>query len=150
MLCNRQRAPSRFAAAPAHGEEPVETAAAALAVDRTMTGKRAQIARPGHEVRETSDFARLDGDAGETRVTRAERLGLVRSLLRFERAGAIDEPPAGAHERRRLVEQAALEIGELSDVRVPLCPSHVRVAPDRAGCGAGRIEENGVEHGFVR
>ena len=67
------------------------------------------------------------------------------SFLRFERAGAEDETPARPHEARRGIEEAGLERDQLVEIHGALGPGDVRVPPQGAGCGARRIEEDGVE-----
>ena len=49
--------------------------------------------------------------------------------------------PAGSSMRDRGVEQLALQRGEAGDVGRRLVPGDVRMAADRAGRGAGRIEQ---------
>ena len=88
--------------------------------------------------------ARTPG-AGEERID--DRL----VLLRFARAGGVDQPAAGPNERRGAFEQR--ELSRRRDAGRSLfvpTPADVGIAPDRAKAGAGRIDQHAVEAGCER
>jgi hypothetical protein len=69
----------------------------------------------------------------------------AQGLLRQDRAGAEDDPPAGAHERERPVQQAPLEIQEAGKRGAVADERKLGMAPDRAGGRAGRVDEDGIK-----
>ena len=90
----------------------------------------------------SSRFDRLER---ELRMAGEERRDLRLAFLRLERAGAVDEQPAGLHQRGGAVEHLRLQRRERGDVLRLLQPGDVGMAADGAGRRAGRVEEHGVE-----
>ena len=74
-----------------------------------MARQGAQVALRRDAFGKPADLVGRDGLAGEIGMARQEGLGLPLAFLGFERAGAIDQPPAGLEQACRLVEQAASE-----------------------------------------
>src|SRR6185503_18744562 len=77
----------------------------------------------------------------ELRMCRRERIGDAFVLGAQDAARGIDESPAGLHQPRCGVEDAALLFGELPHRLRPMAPLEVGVAPQRAEAGAWRIYE---------
>jgi hypothetical protein len=67
------------------------------------------------------------------------------ALKRVERTVGEDEAASRSHQRDRARQHAVLQFGQLVDVVRRLRPCHVRMPPDRARRGTGRVEQNGVE-----
>src|SRR5205085_6598668 len=83
------------------------------------------------------------GLGGEKRV----RLRLV--FLAQQRAGCVDEAPAGADEARGAAQDQLLTFDELGEIFGTHAPFGVGVAAPSAGAEAGDVREDSVEAGFV-
>ena len=116
---------------------------ARLGVGGPLAGQRAQVPGGVDEwPRRRSRRAR--SEAAPRRLARQQRLDLLLALLRLERADAIDDRPPGlisatARSSRRRCRSVSTRY------RPPLEPGDVRVAADRAGRRAGRIEQHRIE-----
>ena len=76
----------------------------------------------------------------EVRMVRQEPGDLVAVLLRQHRAGDVDQPAAGLHERRRQRQHRALLVQALGKVGRLQPPLGVRPPAPGAAAGAGRID----------
>ena len=115
-----------------------------------MKGKCAQLARRREPRRIAADFAGHDRNALETGV-RSEKSGdLVRSFLRLERAGAVEQEPVGAHKGSGVAQQALLQVRHAGHVLFGLEPQNVGVPADGSGGRARRIEDDDIETGAGR
>ncbi len=74
-----------------------------------------------------------------------ERIHLVVVLLRLERTGAVDEESTRVHAFGGRAEQLRLCRGQQRQVGVTQAPARVGVPPERAGAGAGDVEQDRVE-----
>ena len=110
-----------------------------------MAGQGAQVAVFGDELAAAEYLGRGDRGAPHARFVRQQVGDDVLAFLGLERAGAIDQRAARLGQRRRAFDQAALQGGELGDVRGAFEPRHVGMAADGAGRGAGRIKEHRIE-----
>src|SRR5947209_784661 len=77
-----------------------------------------------------------------------ERADDLFTLLRFERTNGIDKNSARPQPLRGAVEELALKLGAFGDDLRPRSVENFRVAPERARCRAGRIEQDRVELPF--
>ena len=78
-------------------------------------------------------------------IAAQDRRDLRFALFGFERAGAVDEEAARPRQRDRLLEKLGLQLDERGEIARPLDPGDVGMAADRAGRGAGRVQQHGVE-----
>ena len=111
-----------------------------------MAGQGAQIALGGQEF----GVARHLGGAIGLRRRPASRassaVDLLLAFLGFERAGAIDQRAARLGQRRGAVDAAgACRAMSLARSASLLEPGDVGMAADRAGRGARRVDQHGVE-----
>ncbi|RWV77504.1 hypothetical protein GW17_00061653, partial [Ensete ventricosum] len=87
-------------------------------------------------------------DRGEIGPACQKRGDPVLILLPQQRAGDIDEPPAGLHETRGGVEHLVLLLDPLFERARPDAPFGVGVAPPGAGAGARRIDQHQIAARF--
>jgi len=106
-------------------------------VRRSPEGVRHSASPP---ISQASIATRRTSDCG-----RNARVDLRLALLRFQRAGAIDEEAARLRQRDRLVEKLRLQPDELRKIARPLDPGDVGMAADGACRGARRVQENRIE-----
>ena len=81
-----------------------------------MAGQRAQVAGGRHAASEPADFGGHDRPAAQPRIAAKEIVDDLDALFRFQRAGAVDQQPAGLGQLDRAGEQTALHGRELFDV----------------------------------
>ena len=70
--------------------------------------------------------------------------GLARAFLVEQRAGDVDQPPAGADERLGDIEQVPLERGKPIQRSGVEPPPRLGIAAPGAGSGARRVDQHGI------
>lgn len=91
---------------------------------------------PGNVVRRGDDGI---GRTGE------KCLDLIGIFLGQYRAGRVQQRAAGAQHRPKIIQQLALQGGELADVVGASQFLDIRVAANDTGAGAGRVQQDGVK-----
>ncbi len=79
----------------------------------------------------------------EVRVQRKKIVHDIVVLLAQQTTGGVHQPPVGFHQRGGGREDFFLVGGERG--QVDGAPLDVRVAPERAGAGAGRVDQHAVD-----
>ena len=128
------------------GEEAVEAGQAAARSSGRWHGRVRKSPAASIAVREARQFGRVDRAAAQPGLARQQRVDLLLAFLGLERADAIDERPPGLRQRDRARRAAGACSRRAARDRVSRFePGDVRMAADRAGRRAGRVEQHGVE-----
>ena len=140
VAASKQRSSRRVNFAQPGDEKPVDAAPVSQVRRRyTDISFRRQA---GFEI---GDFGRLDRIYQQTRIAGQQCRDLAPAFRLFERTHAVDDDPARPHHRGRLVEKFPLQVGLVRDVGGGFQVRNIRMPPDRAGCRAGRIQQDRVE-----
>ena len=126
-------------AAQAGGVEAIQTALLG-----PVARQGAQIAGRGDGFGEARQFRRVQGKTGEIGGRREESIHGARAFLRLQRAAGVEQQPARRHHGARACEQPALEGGKTDHVGGTAKMGDVRMAPDRPGRRAGRVQQHDV------
>src|SRR5688572_12272871 len=101
----------------------------------------AQVATIHHVRRHGARRGRIETPA---RIVAEEALDDGVVLVRLERAGAVDEQPAGLYLRRGRPDELSLERRRNGEIRRLESPARIRMPAERSRAGARRVEQNGV------
>src|ERR1700712_2735626 len=82
-------------------------------------------------------------------VVRKKRIDLMRTFFTKNRAGAVDEAPAGPHQGPERSQKLGLLGSQLLDVAFSAQPPNVGMATHDARRGTGRVEQDGIERRAV-
>src|SRR4029079_15349127 len=107
--------------------------------------QRAQVALRVEELGNSGNFTFANGPVPDGRIACQQCADLLLAFLGLERADAVDNRATSFSERDRAVEQALLQSAELRHVGLGLEPPDIRMAADRSGGGARRIDQLGIE-----
>ena len=124
------------------GIEAVESAERWIIV-RQMAGQSAQIPLGGQSPA-ARKLRRHDRHAPDGWFVFKQLCNDLLTFFGLQRAGAIDQRPAGFKQCDRLLQQPLLQRGQRADIGFLPQPGHVGMAADGAGRGAGRIDQDAV------